>query len=128
MHAQVLKAKYSANTNVLEAIPMVGMSYCWRSILQEVELVKEGMIWQVGDGDNLNNWKDPWIPRHFSRTSMTPRGANLITRVSELIDLVVLFWWLGQCFGKGDLLALGHRADLGLVCARREGEHLGLAL
>jgi hypothetical protein len=39
--AQVLKAKYYANSEVLEAKPKAGMSYCWRSILRGLELIKK---------------------------------------------------------------------------------------
>jgi hypothetical protein len=88
----VLKAKYYANSEVLEAKPNARMSYCLRSILRGLELIKKGMIWCVGDGDNLNIWKDPWIPRDFSKKPITPRGATLITRVFELIDPVVGGW------------------------------------
>lgn len=90
--ARVLKAKYYANSNVIDTKPKDGMSYCWRSILRGLELIKKGMIWRVGDGYNLNIWKDPWLPRDFSRRPITPRGASLLTRVSELFDPVVGGW------------------------------------
>jgi hypothetical protein len=57
--AQILKAKYFANTTILEAKPKSGMSYTWRSILRGLEIMKLGMIWRVGDGRNLKIWSDP---------------------------------------------------------------------
>lgn len=84
--AQVLTAKYYPNTSVLEAKQKSGMSYTWRSILRGTELVKKGMIWRVGDGVGLNIWSDPWLPRDAARRPITPRGATLLTEVSELID------------------------------------------
>lgn len=84
--ARVLKAKYFANSSVLEAKPKSGMSYSWRSILRGLEIVKKGMIWRVGDGVGLNIWTDPWIPRDFSRKPITPRGQNLLSEVADLID------------------------------------------
>jgi hypothetical protein len=83
--ARVLKAKYYATTSVLEAKPKHGMSYTWRSILHGLEIMKKGMIWRLGDGSNLKFWTDPWLPRDQSRRPITPRGANLLTYVEELI-------------------------------------------
>ena len=45
------------------------------------------MIWRVGDGNNLHIWQDSWLPRDVFRRPITPRGACLLTYVSELINL-----------------------------------------
>jgi hypothetical protein len=49
--ATILKAKYYPDCHILEAKPCVNMSYTWRSILHGIELVKEGVIWCIGDGE-----------------------------------------------------------------------------
>jgi len=51
-----------------------------------LEVIKKGMIWRVGDGNNLHIWQDPWLPRGVFRRPITPRGACLLTYVSELIN------------------------------------------
>lgn len=84
--ARVLKAKYFPQGDVLSAEPQPGMSYVWRSLLQGVQVVKEGMIWRVGSGENINIWRDPWLPSNDTRQPRTLQGANLLTRVSELLD------------------------------------------
>jgi hypothetical protein len=38
------------------------MSYTWHSILRGLEVLKEGVVWRVGDGESINAWNDPWIP------------------------------------------------------------------
>lgn len=48
--AQVLRAKYFANGNVLNARPKHNMSYTWRSILAGIAVLKKGLIWRIGDG------------------------------------------------------------------------------
>ena len=68
------------------------MSYTWRSILKGFDLLKQGLIWRVGDGEGLNIWSDPWIPRNMSRKPITPKGGNLISKVNELIHPITGMW------------------------------------
>ena len=57
--------------------------------MRGIELMKKGLTWRVGDGENLNVWQDDaWLPRDMSRRPITPRGADLIRDVAELIDPV----------------------------------------
>ncbi|XP_057450419.1 uncharacterized protein LOC130742132 [Lotus japonicus] len=37
-------------------------SYVWRSILGTREEVRRGIKWRVGDGKDIQVWKDPWLP------------------------------------------------------------------
>jgi hypothetical protein len=52
--ATVLKAKYFPNCSVLEAQPQIGMSCTWRSILRGIELLKQGVVWRAGNGENID--------------------------------------------------------------------------
>ena len=74
--AQILKAWYYPNGQLLEAQPSAGISYAWHSLLHGVQLVREGFIWRIGNGTNVNIWSNPWIPRPWSRTMITPRGTE----------------------------------------------------
>ena len=89
---QVLAAKYFPDGSILEAKPMKGISYSWRSILKGVQLLKKGIIWRVGNGENIRVWEDPWIPRGSTRRISSPKGRNLIGRVSELINPITNQW------------------------------------
>jgi hypothetical protein len=90
--ARVLRAKYFDGKSCLDAKPRSGMSYTWRRILKGFDLLRQGLIWRVGDGEGLNMWTDPWLPRGMSRRSITPRGAQLMTSVAELIDQATGGW------------------------------------
>jgi hypothetical protein len=48
--SQVLCVKYFTNGDLLAAKPVIGMSYVWRSIPKGLEVLKEGIIWRIGDG------------------------------------------------------------------------------
>src|SRR4051812_46816400 len=78
--------------HVLDAEPKEGISYSWRSIIQGLELIKQGYIWRIGDGTNVKIWTDPWIPRAWSRRVITPKGANLMTHVNELMCPITGGW------------------------------------
>uniref|UniRef100_A0A8I6XTR8 Reverse transcriptase domain-containing protein n=1 Tax=Hordeum vulgare subsp. vulgare TaxID=112509 RepID=A0A8I6XTR8_HORVV len=54
--AGILKARYFPYCSALEAVAHDGISYSWRSILQGLDVVKQGYIWRVGDGTSINIW------------------------------------------------------------------------
>lgn len=49
-------------------------------------LFKQGMIWRVGNGESIDIWNDPWLPRGITRRVSTARRDVLINRVSDLIN------------------------------------------
>ena len=48
--------------------------------------MKEGLIWRVGNSENINIWRYPWISNGVTRRPYTPRGRNIVIKVPELID------------------------------------------
>ena len=54
--------------------------------------MKEGIIWRIGNGENVKIWEDPWLPRGSTRKLATPRRSCLLTRVNELIDRITGEW------------------------------------
>jgi hypothetical protein len=54
--------------------------------LKGVDLIKEGIIWRIGNGESVNIWTDTWIPHGNTRWLATYRGATVLTRVADLMD------------------------------------------
>jgi hypothetical protein len=54
--------------------------------LKGVDLLKEGIIWRIGNGESVNIWTDPWIPHGNTRRPTTYRGPTMLTRVADLMD------------------------------------------
>jgi hypothetical protein len=71
--AQVLKAKYFPHTSILQAKARNGMSYSFRSILKGVELLKDGVVWRIGDSSTVNIWTDLWLARDDALRPITPK-------------------------------------------------------
>ena len=89
---QVLKAKYFPNGTILQCEARDGISYTWRSILKGVDLIKEGVIRRIGNGESVNIWTDPWIPHGKTRRPATYIEAAVLTRVVDLLDPVSGSW------------------------------------
>ena len=60
--------------------------------MRGIKVLESGVIWRIGNGERVNIWKDPWIPRGTTRKVITPRGSNLLNWVSELIDPITGGW------------------------------------
>jgi ribonuclease HI len=82
-----MKAKYYPNESILEAKLGNKPSFIWRSIYNSRALVKEGLIWRIGDGSRVHIWGDKWLPTPTTYCIQSP-PKNLApdTMVSELID------------------------------------------
>ncbi|XP_004301837.1 PREDICTED: putative ribonuclease H protein At1g65750-like [Fragaria vesca subsp. vesca] len=51
---------------MLEATVKAGDSYAWRSLMKGVDLLKQGVRFQIGTGSSVSVWNDPWLPRPYT--------------------------------------------------------------
>ncbi|KAL0009734.1 hypothetical protein SO802_004842 [Lithocarpus litseifolius] len=101
---QVLKARYFPICASLGHNP----SYTWKSIMAAQELVKEGVMWRVGNGRDVKVWGDRWLPCSSSHGVISPRlFLHNDTRVGELIDTEVMCWKSSVV----DSIFLPHKAE-----------------
>ena len=106
---RVLKAKYFPRCEFVEASLGNNPSYSWRSIMAAQNLVREGIRWRVGNGNNIRIWGDKWLPSSSTYRVASPRQfLHQDTRVSELIDYAEASWKLDVL----DALFLPHEADV----------------
>ncbi|XP_030478315.1 uncharacterized protein LOC115695389 [Cannabis sativa] len=75
----VLKARYFPHTSILDAGPGHSPSYTWRSILWGRDLMKQGLIWKIGNGTTIRTIEDHWLPncRIKSYSSPPPSDSTL---------------------------------------------------
>ena len=58
----VFKSKYFPYTSFVNAQKGRNPSYVWQSILVAQPIIRQGMRWQVGNGQSICVWKDKWLP------------------------------------------------------------------
>jgi hypothetical protein len=60
---KALGIHYYPNCSILEALVEKKPSYAWRSIHRALHIVKEGLLWRIRNGQNVQIWGDKWIPK-----------------------------------------------------------------
>jgi ribonuclease HI len=91
--ARIMEAKYYAGSSILEASIGRRPSFAWRSIHSSCDLLKEGLMWRVGNGCKIQIWKDKWIPRpHSFKIISPPVLLQPESTVNQLIDGDIKCW------------------------------------
>ncbi|XP_021732105.1 uncharacterized protein LOC110698909 [Chenopodium quinoa] len=89
--SRVMRAKYYRHSDFLGSFLGYGGSFSWRSIWGSKSLIKEGMLWRVGNGECIQIWEDPWICDEVGRFATSTPSEDL-TKVSELINTEAMAW------------------------------------
>ena len=53
--------------------------------MRGIRALQQGLIWRVGDGEQIRILEDPWIPEDVTRRPRTPKGVVLLSRAAELV-------------------------------------------
>jgi hypothetical protein len=80
-----LKAKYYPNGFLLDTVFAGNGSSTWHAIEYGLELLKQGVIWRVGNGSKIRAWRDPWIPRECSHLPKLAQGRCRYRWVADFL-------------------------------------------
>jgi hypothetical protein len=58
----ILRAKYYPQGNLVDTVFSGNLSPTWSVIVHGLNLLKEGLIWQIVDGQKVRIWRDNWLP------------------------------------------------------------------
>lgn len=85
--AKIFKAKYYPNGDVLKAKLGSNPSYAWRSIYNNLEVIRRGTRWRMGNGKMIHIQDDKWLltPTTYKVIS-PPRDLDDFRMVSYLVD------------------------------------------
>ena len=108
--AQIMKAKYYPDCSTLEAPLGKKPSFAWRSIQGTCNVVREGLIWRVGNGEKIRIWTDKWIwsPSTY-KVQSPPSVLDPDATVSSLINNATNWWdedLLNQVFSREEVRSI----------------------
>ncbi|KAK9924950.1 hypothetical protein M0R45_033291 [Rubus argutus] len=105
--ARVFKARYHPNSSFLEANHLPDMSYTWRSILAGKKVLSKGIRFQIGIGNNVSLWNDPWLPLpHNFKPFSSPREGTESWKVGDIINQQSHNWIhpvISELFSKAEV-------------------------
>lgn len=108
--AKIMKAKYYPNCSVLDASCGKKPSFVWHSIQSSSYLVREGLVWRVGNGKTIRIWKDRWFTSLTTyRVISPPMILDSTSTVSKLIDEDMKWWnyaMLEQIFSRKEIISI----------------------
>ena len=84
--ARVLRSRYYQRSSFLECGMGSRPSFAWRSLMFGRELLKEGLVREVGDGRDTNVWCEKWIIDDVPKIPMYRQDSmvDLTLRISDL--------------------------------------------
>jgi hypothetical protein len=56
--ARIMKAKYYSGSNIFDVQVSKTSSFAWKSISGTRDLIREGLIWRIGNGAFVKIWGD----------------------------------------------------------------------
>lgn len=91
--AKKFKSRYFPRTTFLVASVGYQPSYAWRSLMHAKDVISKGARWLIGDGQQVQIWKDSWIPTlpDFKLTRNTS-DIPAVALVEDLIDADTKNW------------------------------------
>lgn len=92
LYAQVLKQRYFPNSTFLHAKKGATPSWLWSSLLVGRDLLLKGALWNIGNGQAVDIWKDIWVPEMPPAPLLNPMHPPLPMSVSSLIDWNTNSW------------------------------------
>lgn len=91
--AQVLLGKYCKHETFWDCLAPSNASHGWRSILAGREILKQGTGWEVGNGEAIYVWSEPWLSLASPLTPIgPPTEASALLKVSDLLCPLTNTW------------------------------------
>lgn len=70
--ARILTGKYYPNEDFLTVTGKEAISHGWRGVLIGRDIIMSNAGWEVGNGESINIWDNPWLSVHHQERPMGP--------------------------------------------------------
>lgn len=79
--------RYSSKRSTIQQVTLLTWLWgpTWRAIEHGLELLKKGLIWQVGSSSKIQIWRDRWIPHPPSLIVSLRKGRSQNRWASQLM-------------------------------------------
>jgi hypothetical protein len=84
--ARLMKAIYYPRGNLIDTVFISEASAVWHGIEHGLELLKQGVVWRIGDGKDIRIWRDSWLPRNYALKAQPGKSKGRLRRVSQLVN------------------------------------------
>jgi hypothetical protein len=85
---RIMKAKYHPDCSILEVAQGRNPSFACRSTQCSGDLIREGLLWRVGNGEKIRIWQDKWLSLPSTYMVYSPPVLlHSTAMVNELIDM-----------------------------------------
>lgn len=104
--SRVLCGKYFPNSSVFDGVARGNSSFSWNGFLWGMELLKRGLRKNLGNGQSIRMFRDPWLPRPITFKLITTPNVDIVNAVVAEF-LTPTFQWdmvkLNQCLVQEDV-------------------------
>ncbi|ONI05713.1 hypothetical protein PRUPE_5G020600 [Prunus persica] len=83
--SRIMKARYFPAGDFLLAKVGNCPSLVWRGIVWGRQVIKQGLVWRVSDGQSIKMFQDQWIPKLFTFKPLLNNGLPQHATISNLI-------------------------------------------
>ena len=91
--AHIYKARYFPYSNIMGANLGYNPSYAWRSIYNNLEVIRKGTRWRIRNGRMIHIREDKWLPTPTTNKICSPQvDIGDFPMVSSLIDKDTRRW------------------------------------